>query len=241
MINLEAIKSPLVVGYKGEIGSFILQGLLRTMPKASNIWCYDINETKQERRDKIIKADIIFLCIPIEKTVAWFKSYKSLLKNKVVFEQCSLKGLIYNNIKNPNFILLSMHILFRPSVTTDKDDRRVAIIKNIEWYRFRNSIEEITKSRLEFFDTWQMHDETMAFQQALVHRVILSLGNTLKDLSENTYIVSKIKELEKRIRLGEPKLYKIIQENKFLPKALSEFNKQLKKFKIEDEMGKNYD
>ena len=27
-------RAPLVVGYKGEIGSFILQGLLRHMPKA---------------------------------------------------------------------------------------------------------------------------------------------------------------------------------------------------------------
>ena len=42
---MKIFKSPLVVGYKGEIGSFILQGLLRTMPKALDILCYDILDT----------------------------------------------------------------------------------------------------------------------------------------------------------------------------------------------------
>ena len=61
-------KNPLVVGYKGEIGSFILQGLLKTMPKAKDIWCFDINETEKDKIARIKKADYIFLCVPLQDT-----------------------------------------------------------------------------------------------------------------------------------------------------------------------------
>ena len=47
------MNNPLVCGYKGEIGSFILSGLLKVMPKALDIWCVDVNETESEVIDRI--------------------------------------------------------------------------------------------------------------------------------------------------------------------------------------------
>ena len=65
------MKQPLVIGYKGEIGLFILMGLIKIMAKALDIWCVDINETKEEVEQRIKIADTIFLCVPLETTLEW--------------------------------------------------------------------------------------------------------------------------------------------------------------------------
>jgi prephenate dehydrogenase len=84
------MKQPLVIGYKGEIGSFILGGLLRLMPKALDIWCTDINETDEEVANRIKVSDVIFLCVPLQLTMSWILKHKLLLKDKILIEQCSL-------------------------------------------------------------------------------------------------------------------------------------------------------
>lgn len=239
-MTFEHMKSPLVIGYKGEIGSFILQGLLRVMPKALNIWCYDINETEQEKIDRITKADVIFLCVPLDKTIDWFQRYSKFLKGKTVIEQCSLKEMLFKKIKPNGFTLLSMHILFRPSATPTNEvlNRNVALIKHSEWSRYKGDIEQITQSRIVWFSNIEIHDATMAYQQALIHRVILTLGEMLTGLEGSTYISNKIKELSKRIQQGDIILYDLIQKNNFLPKTLGEFNKKLKNFDIKDHFDK---
>jgi len=221
------MKAPLVIGYRGEIGSFILRGLLRTMPKALNIWCHDINETENERIDRITKADVIFLCIPIDQTIAWFKRNNRFLKGKTVIEQCSLKEII-RNIDHREFKLLSMHILFRPSATPDRKDRNVLLVRHSDWdEELVKHIEDITESKMCWIEDIKEHDIAMAYEQALIHKILLTLGGVIEG---KTYIGKKIKELTDRIRNGDPKLYKMIQDNKYLPKAINEFNRNFKNF-----------
>ena len=123
------MKQPLVVGYKGEIGSFILNGLLRIMPKALDIWCVDINETYEETIQRIQIADVIFLCVPLQDTEAWLLKHKEQLSGKKIIEQCSLKEWIYENQKLRDLNIMSMHILFRPSQTPNLEDRNVGSLK----------------------------------------------------------------------------------------------------------------
>lgn len=231
--------SPLVVGYKGEIGSWILQGLLSLMPKALNIWCFDINETEKEKIERIKKSDIIFLCVPMQDTIDWLIKYKKYLKGKIIVEQCSLKGFLHKTKKlkigpvfnKSDFILLSMHILFRPSATPNRDDRRVAIIEDYRWDEFIDDIKIITGTKnLVYFKTWEDHDRAMAYNQALVHRILLALGDCLSGVPGETYISQKVKELIKRIESGNKILYSLIQQNEFLPKKLEEFNDNLANF-----------
>jgi prephenate dehydrogenase len=85
------MKKPLVIGHKGEIGSFLVNGLLKYMDKALDILCFDVNETQEEVEERIKKSDVIFLCVPVKQTVNWLKTYKSLLSGKIIFEQASLK------------------------------------------------------------------------------------------------------------------------------------------------------
>ncbi len=75
---------------------------------------------------------------------------------------------------------------------------------------------------------YKEHDESMATQQALVHRIVLLLGKMISWEDNQTYMGSKILELEDRILKGDPMLYQLIQENKYLPKVLKEFKKRLK-------------
>lgn len=234
MLNNDTIpfKSPLVVGYKGEIGRFILQGLLRIMPKASDIWCFDINETEKEKLDRIKKSDIIFLCVPLEETVGWLNKYSNKFGSIIVIEQTSLKDWINNKILN-KINLFSMHILFKPSITPNKEDRKIILIENNNWRGLSKYISEIVDSDILWFKSYESHDRAMAYEQALIHRVLLILG---KMTTGKTYIGNKVGELVSRIKLGNPKLYSLIQRNKQLPKALREFNKNLKNFDITKEM-----
>lgn len=228
-------KNPLVIGYKGEIGSFILNGLLRTMPKALNILCYDVNEVREEQVERIERADVIFLCLPMEETFKWFDLNRGLLRKKTIIEQCSLKEEICLKIKELQkefgFTLLSMHILFRPSATPNKEDKQVLLIKHLYWNALRKDIEEITNSAIYWCENCKVHDKIMAKQQALVHRVLLSLDKCLY-ITHETYVTKKVKELVERIKNGDATLYSLIQQNKYLPVVLKDFNRNLKNFNI---------
>jgi prephenate dehydrogenase len=219
-------KSPLIVGYKGEVGSFILQGLIREMPKATNIWCFDINETEEEKIERINKSDYIFLCVPIQETVNWLIKYKFLLKDKIIVEQCSLKSIIYedNRINDLNFI--SMHILFRPSATPNKEDKRCLVLDMFKNKIFVWDLVKIIDSEVSFLSNYKQHDMLMAKKQALVHKVILALDKEIED-GVDTYTSSVIKKLAERIKSGNKELYEFIQSNEFLPINIKKFKDKL--------------
>lgn len=226
-----------MVGYKGEIGSFILGGLLKIMPKALDIWCIDINETVEEVEHRIKVSDIIFLCTPLEITVRWLIEHKALIGNKPVVEQCSLKEWLFENKDLKDLDIRSMHILFRPSQTPNKEDRRVGLFKEHFNTGFAKDIADITQSSIVWFENAQDHDREMAVQQALLHRALLILGRTLKSCKGSTYISQKVVGLEGRIRKGNRGLYERIQENKYLPEVLEKLKKDFEEFNLDDFWG----
>jgi prephenate dehydrogenase len=226
-------KDILVTGYKGEIGSFILSGLLRVMPKALNIWCIDVNETKEEVRERIEKADTIFLCIPIDKTIDWMVKHKELLKGKVIIEQTSLKDEIRKNKDVQGLDIRSMHILFRPSQTPNLEDRKVGLVRKDFDDSTANVMANLTQSEIVWYEDVESHDREMATAQALVHRTLLVLGGILGQCSGSTYVSEKVIELSDRIKKGDVGLYKAIQDNKRLPERLEELRNGLDEFDIE--------
>jgi prephenate dehydrogenase len=226
-----------VVGYKGEIGSFILGGLLRRMPKALDIWCVDINETQEEVEHRIKVSDIIFLCTPLEITVPWLIEHKALIGARPVIEQCSLKEWIFENEALKGLDIRSMHILFRPSQTPNKEDRRVGLFKGHFNDTLAKDIADITQSSIVWFENARDHDQEMAIQQALLHRTLLILGRALKGCKGSTYISQKVLELESRIRKGDRNLYGRIQENKYLPKVLEGLKRDFENFRLDDFWG----
>lgn len=227
------MNSPLVVGYKGEIGSFILSGLLRIMPKALNIYCVDVNEEECEVIERIQKSDVIFLCVPIFMTKDWLNHYKTVLRGKIIIEQCSLKGDLYKDEVVNGLDVRGMHILFRPSQTPNLSDRSVALILPHFTRTWATDIEQITQSKVCWYNNIAEHDEEMARDQALTHRVLLTLA---KEIKGYTYIGRRVKELAERISKGDPRLYNAIQNNKQLPNVLKNFDNALKTFDINNYM-----
>jgi prephenate dehydrogenase len=232
------INNPLIVGYKGEIGSFILNGLLKIMPKALNIWCVDVNETEPEIIERIQKSDTIFLCVPMKNTVEWMINYHLLLKNKIIIEQTSLKGWLtdkkwLSDKRLRELDVRSMHILFRPSQTPNICDRKVALITGQTNCTNVAEIEAITQSSIVWFNSIEEHDKEMAIQQALVHRTLLVLGKALENCHSSTYVSQKVLDLCERIKKGNLDLYKVIQENKNLDAPLNKFIDDFENFKIE--------
>ena len=202
-----------IVGYRGEIGSFILSGLLRVIPKALDIFCSDVNETEDEVRERIEKSDTIFLCVPIDKTVDWMVEHKDLLKGKVIIEQCSLKNEICNDDRIKGLDIRSMHILFRPSQTPNLEDRKIGLVKGQFDDSMANVMANMTQSEVVWYDDVEAHDKEMATAQALVHRTLLVLGKILDTCSGSTYVSKKVVELSDRIKKGNLDLYKAIQDN----------------------------
>jgi len=230
------MKNPMIIGYRGEIGSFLLSGLLRVMPKALDIWCVDINETEEEVKERIEKSDVIFLCVPMNVTLDWIVTYKMLLCKKMLLEQCSLKEDICKDERLKGLDIRSMHILFRPSKTPNLEDRNVGLMRKQFDSDFAKVISDITQSEIVWYDDVEEHDKEMAIQQALVHRGLLLLGEALKDCKGSTYISKKVVELTERIKKGDKGLYKLIQGNKYLPEHLERFEKDLGSFEIENYM-----
>lgn len=228
-MNKQIFQNPLVVGYKGEVGSFLLNGLLRTMPKALNIWCFDINESEEERIERIKKSDYIFLCVPIQDTVRWLKQYKPFLKDKIIVEQCSLKSIIYENkeIKDLNFI--SMHLLFRPSATPNIEDRSCIFLrlKEDQSVGILSWIQKIQIPKISYLEDYKEHDRLMAERQALIHKVLLVLDKTFSERDIDTFTSRQVKKLIERIKAGNKDLYNFIQTNEYLPEVLEKFKKNL--------------
>lgn len=230
-------KAPLVVGYKGEIGSFLLQGLLRIMPKASDIWCYDKEATAGEAFDRLEKADVVFLCVPIQETASWIQKHHHQFwkreHSKVLIEQTSLKDPLRKEFRD--LPILSMHVLFRPSATPNPQDRCIALIQHPLWKTYAPLIQQMTQASLIYYNSIQEHDREMALQQALTHRLILIL-NSLYERQRlpigKTYISQQVQALAHRIQQGDRVLYQTIQSNRFLSQALRALEKQLRQFDI---------
>jgi prephenate dehydrogenase len=223
---------PLVVGYKGEIGSFILGGLLKEMPKASDIWCVDMNDDCYEVVDRIWKSHYIFLCVPIEETINWIRRYKAYLAGKVIIEQCTLKGDIVNHPDLEGLIIHSMHILFRPSATPKHDDREIAFIDGqLGWTTMMN-LAGMLDSEFIIYDSVIEHDREMAILQGISHRVILTIERRLKGMKGGTYISKQLQHLGRRIRGGNKNLLNVIQKNDKLPDELGGFIGEIRGFDL---------
>ena len=234
------IDFPLVVGYKGEIGRFILAGLLEDMPKANDIFCVDINNSVEDVRERIRKSDFIFLCVPLQHTNSWLKEHLQDLKGKVIVEQCSIKSFLYEDPAYADLQFLSMHLLFRPSATPVSDRRCLVFSERIEASILEKFSEIMGRALKTSFQTIEggsdpahiEHDRMMARQQALAHRVILVLASKLQDRHAQTFIGQRLAELAARIQAGDPVLYRLIQENPFTAEEVEEFQRDLANFEI---------
>lgn len=231
-------KAPMVVGYKGEIGRFILAGLLEHLPKANDIHCTDVSNTKQDVIDRLERADYVFLCVPLQHTVQWLKEFAPHLSGKAIVEQCSIKSFLYEDHSFDGLKLLSMHLLFRPSATPVQDRHGLAFSDRVSWSELDSFCRETEKAfvtpmtLLESTDepAHVLHDKLMARQQALVHRVLLTLAESLSEENMRTYVGKRVAELAQRIRAGDTTLYRMIQENPHLHEELRAFENRLRDF-----------
>lgn len=233
-------RAPMVVGYKGEIGRFILAGLLEHLPKADDILCTDINNSDEEVISRLQKARYVFLCVPIQDTESWLRRFKAHLDGKTIVEQCSVKAFLYENPEFDGLDLLSMHLLFRPSATPPSERRGIVFSMRHPadtLNQFCSDIEATLKTPMARLDSdaepaYIVHDRLMARQQALIHRVLLVLSESLSDETMRTFVGKRVCDLADRIREGDPVLYRIIQSNRFLPDEISEFEDRLRQFEV---------
>ncbi len=235
------VKAPLVVGYKGEIGRFILLGLLEDMPKANDIFCVDVNNSDDDVLERIEKSDTIFLCVPLQATATWLRKFRPALKGRIIAEQSSIKSFLYEDPEFADLRFLSMHLLFRPSATPVENRSGMVFsdrMPKAQVKAFGEQIGRALRTNLEFLQarrgpTYVRHDQMMARQQALVHRVLLSLADSLEDAGSLNYIGQRVCELATRLRQGDPTLYRMIQNNPHLEAEMEAFHKRLDCFPVD--------
>jgi prephenate dehydrogenase len=170
----------------------------------------------------------------MQSTLEWLSKHRSLLKNKIIFEQCSLKEWIYESAVVKDLDVRSMHVLFRPSQTPNLEDRKVGLFKEQVGLTTAETIGSITQAKIAWYKDAEEHDREMAVQQALLHRTLLILSKLLKNCSGSTYISKRVIELADRIRKGNKDLYQRIQQNKYLPEKLSQLKKDFEEFSLEN-------
>lgn len=234
-------RAPMVVGYKGEIGRFILAGLLEHLPKADDILCTDINNSDAEVIERLDRAHFVFLCVPIQETENWLRHFRPHLAGKTLVEQCSVKAFLYENSEFDDLSLLSMHLLFRPSATPAAERRGIVFSmrhSDDEVGKFRDEISETLSTPMALLEStgeaaYLLHDRIMARQQALIHRVLLVLSESLGDPNLRTLVGERVCDLAERVRTGDPSLYRIIQQNRFLPEEIAEFEARLRSFRVD--------
>lgn len=232
------LRAPLVVGYKGEIGRYLLACLLEEMPKANDIFCTDVNNPREDVLERIDKSDFIFLCVPLHVTVEWLIEYKAALRGKTVVEQSSLKAPIFEHPELQGLEFLSMHLLFRPSATPPNERRGLVFADHMPGVAvedFRAFAERAFKTPMRTLKgdaepTYRLHDKHMAREQGLVHRVILSLAKSLDEAATRTVVGQRVCDLAERILAGDPVLYRMIQENPYLGLEVEEFQGRLARF-----------
>ena len=199
-----------------------------------NIMCVDINETEDEIVERIDESDVIFLCVPLDQTLPWITKYGLFLKDKIIVEQTSLKEPLFEDAQVKDLNVIPMHILFRPSSTPNMADRKVGLFTKTDMsVGLLETIKDITQAEVVWFRDVCEHDVQMAVTQALVHRTILALAKALECLDASTYVGNKIIELSNRIKKGDKKLYKAIQDNKYTSHQLETFVGEICFFDIE--------
>jgi prephenate dehydrogenase len=150
----------------------------------------------------------------------------------MLLEQCSLKEWVYKSKDIEDLDIRSMHILFRPSSTPNLADRKVGLFRGQLNDEMVEMIADITQSEVVWYEDAKEHDEEMAIQQALVHRMLLLLGDALKDCNGSTYVSKRVIELSDRIKKGDVDLYERIQKNHHLPDHQMRFERELRHFNI---------
>jgi len=231
----------MVVGYKGQIGRFILAGLLEHLPKANDIHCTDVSNSKQDVVERLEKADYVFLCVPLQHTVQWLKEFAPYLSGKTIVEQCSIKSFLYEDHSFDGLRFVSMHLLFRPSATPVQDRHGLAFSDRVskeELEKFCQESELALTTPMTLLESKDepahvLHDKLMARQQSLVHRVLLTLAESLPEENSRTYVGKRVAELAERIKAGDAVLYRMIQENPHLGDELGAFEKRMREFRIE--------
>jgi len=91
---------------------------------------------------------------------------------------------------------------------------------------------------IQTHDAHTIHDRDMAAQQALVHRVLLTLDTILDNYGARTYIGDRVGDLADRIRSGNLEMYKAIQDNVYINGRVESFKAGLDSFSIEEAMKK---
>jgi len=194
-----------VAGYRGKVGSYILNGLIKYLPTAVNIYCFDTGDTAEDIYKRIKDSDIIFNCISFEETLNFLEFHKEDLKNKIVIDQSSWKTDVFNwNMKNKDIRIEYMHILFDPS-RTPKEDRHILLFTSVDLKM--NRYYEIDGFDLNDFCKKGLESDYMFFNEP-TFRANKEQRETDHHCNPNICLLRRIiKEHDETIAYQQPMLY----------------------------------
>ena len=233
----EIMKKYCVAGYRGIIGSYILRGLLKHLPVAVDIQCFDIYDTEEDKLKRIKESDVIFNCVSFNHTMPFLEKYKEQLKGKIVVDQTSWKSEVYAwSKKNYDVKVYFMHILYNPE-TTPREDRQVVFFGNHMYHNwndiFDTNIVSFISKGLEAFSieidealdiSISDHDKLMAHQQPEFYDMINNFIEQSWKIGAD-YETRNFKELIKirnRIKKMKPDLKEGLYRNPYYKKRMGE-------------------
>ena len=230
------MKKYCVAGYKGIIGSYILNGLIKYLPTASDILCFDVYDKPEVALAKIDEADVVFNCVSFNNTIDFLNLYNINLRGKILIDQTSWKTDVYEWSKmNPEVMVYFMHILYNPDNTV-MEDRQILTFEHPMGESWNNIFDHCDFSRpFERFITHGLlaervviddhydkaiadHDKMMAIQQPEFYDY---LDELVKKCGTSAYGTQNYRELLKmrdRVRSMNPDLMEGLRSNPYYKK-----------------------
>lgn len=181
------------------------------------------------------KADIVIVCVPIEKTAEVIKDIrKHVRKDALLADFTSIKVTPLKEMAKAKSGVLGMHPLFGPLVPTIENQAVVFCRKrDNKWVDFLKKI--FIKNGANVIEiSAQEHDKQMAYIQALLHfsNIAYSRMFALEKFKPMAKFLTPAFKLQSlvfgRILFQDPKLYAAIEmENDYFPKLLKKYGKEI--------------
>ena len=222
-----------VIGGKGKMAKWFLSHFKSSF---KTVYLYDLG-SKQSLKAFCEKCDIILVSVPIDQTVDVILSLKKHLReDQLVLDFCSLKEKVCKTLKTLPCKSMGMHPLFGPN-SKSLDELTVAICP-VKIGREKSLISNLFKAKAiqTFTIDPKLHDQIMAYVQALNHINILAFGSLLQSQSKvhlkslTTPSFSKTHLSLRSILESKPELYMHIAfENPYFLKVLKKYELQITK------------
>lgn len=173
-----------IIGGKGKMGCWFVRFFRK---QNFQVLVSDV-DTKLTNKELALKADVVIIAVPLDKTVEVIKEIASSVRsNALLTDITSIKSGPVCAMLASKAEVIGMHPVFGPT-TPSLENQTIVICpaRTSKWFPWITSILEKNGARIKI-TTASEHDRIMATIQGLTHFSTITLGYALKEMGINIF------------------------------------------------------